>query len=1236
MTSRRPIRDHHDGRHNGSPRRAGIVVRGLGALALTLGFVAGVPYLLIRIGAFPTSIPEPSTLWRAAIGPDLTGRGVFVVLAALVWIGWAWFTLSVLRETAAAIRTRGRRPARRPGRGSWSVQPAAILVAAIVAMFVTAPLLAAGAPPAAAAGHPGADSPARHGTVAAATHTAANSSAPTRATSSATTPASTSHASTSQRTAAAAETSSAKSSKRAPAVTTTSYTVRRYDTLWTIAEKQLGDPTRYREIVKLNPHLQHDTTIHTGETLKLPQHHAQKSRPATGTARQAGAVPQVDGEQVTVQLGDTVSEISTEHGVPDWHTVWDANKGRAEPGGKRFTDPDHIEVGWTLTVPAASKGAAAPAAPAQAPAATAPAAPATEAPAPAADGHDGAASASTETAAAAPQPQRSPAPARAPGAAVGADHRHSLLEEQDGPAEAGVTSQLPAPALPTPAQAAPAPAVPNHAGAESSSSMAEDRSLSTVAGYVAGGTVLAAGMLAALVLVRRQQWRVRRPGRTVAAIPPQLIPIERAIATAASPSADETERIDQVLRRVAATDITPLHVAAVQLSGGDITLHLREPATLPAPWRLTADPSEHQPTPDGSQSPGEGSSGEAASGVVWTFPAEQHPEAAGADPKIVDAIAPYPTLVHVGTDAASAWLLNLEQLGGLLLTGDRDRCLALARVMSAQMGVNAWAELVTVTMLGFGEELLETAPSRLRYAPLEQAGAVLASATGSAITTADYSDDQVGMPVVEARRTAANDEAWGVHVLVTAPPVTGQPAGPAGPDDSDQQDGQPSAKGQDGYRDQVAELLGVLHDRAGTTAAAAVVIDEHQRGEGFPGATVAHLDASGILTLPGVGLTVQATGWDEETSRGVGTLMAHLRNASDESVPDARGDQPWHQLTDSAGALRTDLVQPRSTPTVHDSSRAAGATTLPLADQAYLDVAATTVEDLQILAPTVPADVLEQVMAADRSLDADVAAWFDQDSGRAKLAVLGPVTLTTTQPPPKRVAYYAELAAYLAFRPQGATAEQIRTSFGLSAGSARAYLSTLREYLGKDPLTGVDYMAGAKDSAAGKARGVGIYQIAGVLLDADLFRRLRSRGQARGPAGLEDYATALRLVTGPPFSQMREEGGAWLLEGDRVDQHLTVAIVDVAHLLATSALAAGDTASARAVVDISRLAAPDEEAPRLDSAAVDRADGRAAHARRTLVEQVCNRSDDGEPPLDLSPRTRQILAHHRDWLSRAS
>ena len=187
----------------------------------------------------------------------------------------------------------------------------------------------------------------------------------------------------------------------------------------------------------------------------------------------------------------------------------------------------------------------------------------------------------------------------------------------------------------------------------------------------------------------------------------------------------------------------------------------------------------------------------------------------------------------------------------------------------------------------------------------------------------------------------------------------------------------------------------------------------------------------------------------------------------------------------------------------------------------YVEAAATTTEDLQVLAPTVPAEVVERVMAADPGLDEDLAAWFDQDSRRAKLAVLGPLTLSTRQPPPKRPAYYAELAAYLAFRDHGATAEEFMAAFSLSQATSRTYLSNLRELLGTDPVTGQDYMPSAKTNPVAKARGVGVYLIEGMLLDADLFRRLRVRGQARGPAGMEDYATALRLVTGPPFSQLR-------------------------------------------------------------------------------------------------------------------
>ena len=132
--------------------RRATIVKGLGSALLLALVVVGVPSVLIRVGAFPSSIPDLPSLWRAATGPDTSNRAVFAVLAALVWLSWASFTTSVLREIGAAIRSRGARPARPLPGLSWSAHPAALLVAAVVAMFVAAPLLTATAPQAGAAG----------------------------------------------------------------------------------------------------------------------------------------------------------------------------------------------------------------------------------------------------------------------------------------------------------------------------------------------------------------------------------------------------------------------------------------------------------------------------------------------------------------------------------------------------------------------------------------------------------------------------------------------------------------------------------------------------------------------------------------------------------------------------------------------------------------------------------------------------------------------------------------------------------------------------------------------------------------------------------------------------------------------------------------------------------------------------------------------------------------------------
>ena len=72
---------------------------------------------------------------------------------------------------------------------------------------------------------------------------------------------------------------------------------------------------------------------------------------------------------------------------------------------------------------------------------------------------------------------------------------------------------------------------------------------------------------------------------------------------------------------------------------------------------------------------------------------------------------------------------------------------------------------------------------------------------------------------------------------------------------------------------------------------------------------------------------------------------------------------------------------------------------------------------------------------------------------------------------------------------------------------------------------------------------------------------------------------ALTLVTGTPFGQLRRDGGAWLTDGDRLDQILQCAIVDVAHLVTTASLAHGDHAAAQKAAELAIRVAPAEETP---------------------------------------------------------
>lgn len=129
---------------------------------------------------------------------------------------------------------------------------------------------------------------------------------------------------------------------------------------------------------------------------------------------------------------------------------------------------------------------------------------------------------------------------------------------------------------------------------------------------------------------------------------------------------------------------------------------------------------------------------------------------------------------------------------------------------------------------------------------------------------------------------------------------------------------------------------------------------------------------------------------------------------------------------------------------------------------------------------------------------------------------------------------------------------------------------------------------------------------------------------------MTDLAAALVLVTGEPFTRLREPGWSWLLEGERVDHTITCAIVDVGHIVKTHALAADDLDLARAAVEKTYTAAPYDEVARLDLIQVAAVTGHSELAERHLVDGIFNRTDDDYGPIDLPERTAEIVKQ-RGW-----
>jgi nucleoid-associated protein YgaU len=706
-----------------------------------------------------------------------------------------------------------------------------------------------------------------------------------------------------------------------------------------------------------------------------------------------------------------------------------------------------------------------------------------------------------------------------------------------------------------------------------------------LSGLTGGGVLLAGALYLGLRQRRRAQFRARRPGRAIAPPGPELAPAEMTITAAGNLGEDSLAYIDAALRRLAGTTyanrgVMPA-VAAVEIDtgeGGELILHLSEPGDLPQPWRPTPDRLHwHVPT---------------------SIPVEDLGELSD------EADAPYPLLVTIGrADTGELWLLNCEDLGILTLAGDSDRSRDFARHLVAQLAVNPWSHGVTVDCIGIAAEA-EPLGDGIRYhATSADAATVTAEILADAVAMVDRATRH-HTDVATGRTGQADDDVWPSRLLLLDA-ATEQPV-------------------------HLAALLDLVDGQVGRTATSIVLAGER------PDTPGARLDftAEGRVALERAGLELVAVSLTSKETRGVGLVYAQSEVLDDVEIPvNTAAAEGWEAYVDQAGGLRREHTLPRSTPDTELTESTA--TLLDADDSDYLTQAAVVPEDLEALAPKVPASVRTEIEETDPTLDRDYADWHDENSCRAKLSLLGPVLVRTHgKPLPKSRPYFTELAAYLWLHRNGATREQVVTAFGTAADTVRKRMNVLRDWLGSNPLTGQPYLPHACKSPGAKS-GVNVYQLDNSLLvDWDLFKRLRGRGEARGGAeGRADLVKALELVTGRPCDHRREGGWEWLAEEERHDHYMQVAIADVALTLTTHFLRDGDVGRARAATEIAMLASPDEELTRLCLAHIANAEGNRAEAERILREDVCNRSDDGEAPPELNDRTKAIIRNHDEWMA---
>ncbi|MFE4258248.1 LysM peptidoglycan-binding domain-containing protein [Streptomyces sp. NPDC056883] len=1085
-----------------APLRAlGRLFRALLGLVALIALVAGIPILLLAVGHQPT---ELAAGWDLLTQQD-DGSLFLTALTCIGWAAWALFAFSTLVELFALLR-RQKAPRLRGLGGLQSL--AGFLIGSIVLL---APAAAANAatPPAAA-------------TVSA---LQTNASGGTSATS---TPA-----------------SSNSSAAPAPKHTVSSST----ELPWDLAEQYLGDGKRWKDIAALNPTIPElvagDQYLPQGVVLTLPAdaHPAgpaaahtppspgEQSAPAA--AGPSAAVPAA-GTTETVQPADTLSDIADRHGeADDWPALFEANRGKPQPGGGTFTDPDLIYPGQVLDLPQSWT--------------TTPPPTTAEVPAkpPAAD---------TDT--------HTPSP--------GTDEP-SDQAQQPAPPSATPATPPPSSAAPsTPAPvASPTPTTPHHETPEATVAEDEDSDTALPAAVFMGAGALAAALVGTLTVRRILQQRRRRPGRRIAMPSGRAAETEQQLRAAQHPTGFAL--LDRALRslalNLAGTGRDLPAIEAVVVHDTKIELHLAHDSAPMKPFTAAV-----------------------ARQSLWTCSASS-PHLADDD-ALKTAEVPYPALVSLGWDTAGHLVMvDLEHIGILHLGGDADFAQHVLQAIAVELASTPLPGHLEVTTYADAAAGLETAvPERVvRASSLSEAADELVD------HTADQRRTLAALGATSLRAARLLDDAgdsWTPHILLaqdlahgdvptflldalTATPRAAGAFVVSGTGGSAAAGWSLDCQGPDGIVMLPGSNLPI-------------------RLQGLNAATFA--DAIELLTIADTDTDVPAPAGtrsdnDEDDIAGIDIDGAQghpvepgqpsedlLLGADIDGLPDEY-DEPMPDDAISADLAEASEDQDdagptpptANTPLTPITGEAAGPVGLTLADVLAEDDAlptktlGSTTPACSAAGPAVHVTIPEPAPLPPESSDAQGAAEDEPartesaDAAAPSVLLLGPVLIegATGRIDSSRRTVSTELIAYLALN-TGVDHHAIDNALWpghLGNPSMRSgAVSRTRSWLGKD-AEGKPHFPLVQDT--GDSR----YRLGpAVTCDWTRFQRLAHTGLAHHD---EDGDLALRralaLVRGRPFEGTNPRRYAW---AEPAIQEMISTITDVAHELSTRRREAGDTATA--------------------------------------------------------------------------